>query len=59
MSKIASLSKARKARNAAAKRKEADNNSIRYGTPKALRDAAKSETDRNTSQLDGHLRPKG
>ena len=56
MSKIVSLSKARKARARDAARKEADANAVKFGRTKAEKTQDRAEAEKATRDLDGKQR---
>ena len=56
MSRVVSLSKARKARAAAEKRAQADANAAKFGRTKAEKAAERAARDKATHDLDGHQR---
>lgn len=56
MSAPINLNKKRKARAKAAKKARADENALRFGRPKAVRDAEQAKADKAARDLDGHKR---
>ncbi len=56
MSKIVSLSKARKARTRDAARKEADTNAVKFGRTKAEKTQDRAEAEKAARDLDGKQR---
>lgn len=55
MAEVINLRMARKARNRAAARAEADGNAARFGRTKALKALEKARAEKERSRLDGHL----
>jgi hypothetical protein len=56
VSKVVSLSKARKSRARQAARKEADANAVKFGRNKAEKARDRAEAKQSASDLDGHRR---
>ena len=54
MTEIINLRRARKAKDRAEKAKHADANRVTHGTPKDMRDLAKSRADKAARDLDAH-----
>jgi hypothetical protein len=59
MADIVNLRRARKARVKAEKEKAAETNRVLHGTPKILRNLAKSQKDKADKALSGHSLEKG
>jgi hypothetical protein len=53
MAEIVNLRRARKDRQRSAAERQAEDNRIRYGTPKSLREASRAEAARQARLLDG------
>lgn len=51
---VVNLNRARKARDKVARKTQADANAVRFGRPRADRDAAAAKADKATRDLDGH-----
>lgn len=56
MSRIVSLSQARKLRDRAKKRAQADENAVKFGRTKAEKELAKARADKAARDLAGHER---
>ena len=56
MSKVVSLSKARKSRARDAARREADANAVKFGRTKAEKTKDRAEAEKSARDLDGHKR---
>lgn len=56
MAKVVNLTQARKARDRAAKRAEADANAAKFGRSKAERDLEQAQADKARAALDAHMR---
>lgn len=56
MAKVVNLTQARKARDRAAKRAEADANAAKFGRTKAERDLEQAQADKARAALDAHRR---
>lgn len=54
MAEIINLRQARKAKAKAEKEAEADANRVKHGTPRLLRELAKTRTEKEARDLDGH-----
>ena len=54
MAEVINLRRARKAKDRAAKEKDAEANRVTHGTPKPLRDLAKARADKDLRDLDAH-----
>lgn len=56
MAEVVNLNKARKARDRAARRAEADANAARFGRTKAEKDLEKARADKSARDLEAHRR---
>lgn len=56
MSEIVNFNKARKARDRAAAKAQAETNRVKFGRSKSEKASAKAEADRAVRSLDGHKR---
>jgi hypothetical protein len=56
MAEVVNLNKARKTRDRAAKRAEADTNAVKFGRTKAERTLEKARADKTARDLDAHRR---
>lgn len=54
MAKIVNLNKARKVRDRAEKRAQADENAVKFGLTKAQKDLNKARAEKSARDLDGH-----
>ena len=54
MAEVINLRRARKAKDRAAKAKDAEANRVTHGTPKSLRDLAKARAEKDMRDLEAH-----